>query len=99
MLHRFVPRSICVSTLLVHYTITCFPLCCRHPEFWPRASEWLPERWLPFNLKALGPQHPDAFMPFSAGSRSCIGRYFAMLEMQVGLGFMMVVLEHDVILV
>ncbi|WIA17418.1 hypothetical protein OEZ85_014271 [Tetradesmus obliquus] len=59
--------------------------CHRHPEFWPRASEWLPERWLPSNLKALGPQHPDAFMPFSAGSRSCIGRYFAMLEMQVML--------------
>jgi cytochrome P450 len=62
----------------------CIHMCCRHPDFWPRPFEFLPERWLPSNIKALGPQHPDAFVPFSAGSRSCIGRYFAMLEMQVG---------------
>lgn len=62
-----------------------FYSCHRNPDFWPQPSEWLPERWLPANMKALGPQHLDAFMPFAAGPRSCIGRYFAMLEMQVVL--------------
>eukprot|EP00879_Flechtneria_rotunda_P001364 GHRR01001514.1.p1 GENE.GHRR01001514.1~~GHRR01001514.1.p1 ORF type:complete len:511 (+),score=138.65 GHRR01001514.1:235-1767(+) len=61
----------------------------RNPHFWPRATEWLPERWMPNKQSSLGPQHPNAFQPFSVGPRSCIGRYFALLEMQVILGFLL----------
>ncbi|GBF94619.1 cytochrome P450 [Raphidocelis subcapitata] len=55
----------------------------RNDEFWPRADEWLPERWLPENAPSLAPHASTAFMPFSVGPRSCIGRYFALLEAQV----------------
>jgi cytochrome P450 len=30
----------------------------RHPDYWPRPDEWLPERWLPQNAKELAP-HAD----------------------------------------
>ncbi|KAI8475484.1 MAG: cytochrome P450 [Monoraphidium minutum] len=55
----------------------------RHEDFWPRADEYLPERWLPENAGRLAPHAGDAFMPFGAGARSCVGRYFALLEAQV----------------
>jgi cytochrome P450 len=54
----------------------------RNPEFWPRADEWLPERWLPDRAAELAPHADKAFFPFSVGPRACIGRYFAVLEMQ-----------------
>jgi len=61
----------------------------RHEDFWPRAEEWLPERWLPANAAALAPYASTAFMPFSVGGRSCIGRFFAQLELQVLLAVLL----------
>jgi cytochrome P450 len=61
-----------------------FALSCSNEAIWPRPDEWLPERWLPDASEQLGPSAPDAFMPFSTGPRACIGRYFALLELQVG---------------
>jgi hypothetical protein len=58
--------------------------CCSNEAVWPRPDEWLPERWLPEASQQLGPSALDAFQPFSAGPRACIGRYFALLELQVG---------------
>jgi hypothetical protein len=40
-----------------------------HEDFWPRADEWLPERWLPENAAGLAPHASTAFMPFSVGPR------------------------------
>jgi cytochrome P450 len=57
----------------------------RHEAFWPRPTEWLPERWLPANAAMLAPHATAAFSPFTAGPRACIGRYFALLELQVML--------------
>ncbi|PNH10813.1 Cytochrome P450 3A24, partial [Tetrabaena socialis] len=42
----------------------------RHPAIWPAPDEWLPQRW------------PNAFLPFGLGPRGCIGRNFALLNMQ-----------------
>ena len=50
--------------------------------FWPRADEWLPERWMLKGKYTLGPTHTSAYMPFLTGSRSCIGRHLATLELQ-----------------
>ena len=69
----------------------------RHPTFWPEPEQWIPQRWSPdaekLGLGGLGPKH--AFLPFSSGPRSCIGRNYALLQMTLtaavllgsGLGF------------
>lgn len=42
----------------------------RNPEYWGEdAEQFRPERFLNHN-----PKHPAAFMPFSYGSRGCIGK-------------------------
>lgn len=52
------------------------------PAVWPRANEFVPERW----LTAQGdPMHPnkDAWRPFSMGPRNCIGMELAMVEIKL----------------
>ncbi|XP_050733401.1 probable cytochrome P450 301a1, mitochondrial isoform X2 [Eriocheir sinensis] len=51
--------------------------------YFPRAKEFLPERWL--RHKPLGPIHPYASLPFGAGVRMCIGRRLAEQEMYIFL--------------
>ncbi|XP_034248197.1 probable cytochrome P450 12a4, mitochondrial [Thrips palmi] len=52
--------------------------------YFPRAGEFLPERWLPGadDIKAT---HPFAFLPFGFGPRMCVGRRFADLEIETVL--------------
>ncbi|XP_005105974.1 cytochrome P450 4A24 [Aplysia californica] len=52
----------------------------RNPEVWDRPDEFWPERFLPENMKDL--QH-FSYIPFSAGSRNCIGQNFALNEEKV----------------
>jgi len=49
----------------------------RNPEYWDNPDQFIPERFIdnPQLLKA------DAYMPFGAGPRLCIGNNFAMFEM------------------
>lgn len=49
----------------------------RQPEYWPLPDQFIPERWDRPDVQK------DAFMPFGAGPRLCIGEHFAMMEMQV----------------
>jgi cytochrome P450 len=51
-----------------------------HPDSWPDHMEFRPERFL---LDNRADRDPFVFVPFSAGSRNCIGQNFAMNEQKV----------------
>lgn len=50
----------------------------RDPRWWPRAAEFLPERWLDADATAARPKM--AYFPFGAGTRICVGEQFAWME-------------------
>lgn len=54
----------------------------------PDSDKFLPERWLKDQTKAEGcpsarSAHPFIFLPFGFGPRSCIGRRFAEMEIEI----------------
>lgn len=55
----------------------------RHPAYWPRADEFVPERWLPTTTEgdALHPRK-GAWRPFELGPRNCMGQELALLELR-----------------
>lgn len=54
----------------------------RDPEVYEKPEHFIPERFAPNSTVA---RNPFAFIPFSAGSRNCIGQRFAMLELKIFL--------------
>jgi len=52
------------------------------PETWPNPDKFDPER---FTKENSCNRHPYAWLPFSAGPRSCIGNKFSLLEMKLAL--------------
>ncbi|CAG5083863.1 Similar to CYP4C1: Cytochrome P450 4C1 (Blaberus discoidalis) [Cotesia congregata] len=69
--HCYVPRG----TILIHRIFDTH----RNANFWPRPNVFDPDRFLPENSVD---RHPFSYIPFSAGSRNCIGQKFAMLELK-----------------
>jgi cytochrome P450 len=65
--------------------IICPSVLHRLPKFWgDDVDVFRPERWLDAAAtQARAAKSPFAFLPFIAGSRSCIGSRFALLEMKV----------------
>ncbi|XP_059615388.1 probable cytochrome P450 12b2, mitochondrial [Phlebotomus argentipes] len=56
-------------------------------KYFDRASEFLPERWIrPENSKITCPvtasTHPFTYLPFGFGTRMCVGRRFAEMEVE-----------------
>lgn len=58
----------------------------RDERFWPRADEFLPERWLDEGAQKDRPKF--AYFPFGGGARICIGDGFAWTEGVVMLAVM-----------
>ncbi|KAI8115282.1 Cytochrome P450 CYP12A2 [Lucilia cuprina] len=59
-------------------------------KYFPRAKEFLPERWLRVEENnstgcPLKPSSPFAFLPFGFGPRSCIGRRIVEMELELGI--------------
>lgn len=54
----------------------------RHPEHWQKPLEFMPER---FHPAAMNAQQKLAYIPFSTGARSCIGKNLALMEIPLFL--------------
>ncbi|KAI0098184.1 vera protein [Nemania sp. FL0031] len=54
----------------------------QNPKYWPRPSEFLPERWL--KAEQCDPLYPckEAWIPFSSGPRNCIGMELALAQLR-----------------
>jgi cytochrome P450 len=52
----------------------------RHPDYWERPTDFLPER---FNPERLTERQEKAFVSFASGPRECQGKQFAMIELQI----------------
>ncbi|MGW1953116.1 cytochrome P450 [Streptomyces sp. NPDC001920] len=64
-------------------TVLYSPYLLHHdPSSFPEPERFLPERWLPDQVTA---EQRRAMMPFSAGSRKCLGDEFAMVEATLAL--------------
>lgn len=60
----------------------------RHPATWPHPEAFLPERWATGERPASvggDPIPPNAYVPFGAGPRKCIGSHFAQMEATIVL--------------
>ncbi|XP_054152639.1 cytochrome P450 9e2-like [Oppia nitens] len=51
-------------------------------EYYPNANKFIPDRFLPENIKNI---KPFTYLPFGCGPRVCIGQRFALLEMKLCL--------------
>lgn len=56
----------------------CFRVCHRDAKYWSQPDEFRPERWLDDAPPSGCPEH--AFLMFSHGPRTCLGREFATME-------------------
>ncbi|KAJ8724863.1 hypothetical protein PYW07_015821 [Mythimna separata] len=78
-----VPKD--VNIIFTHQTMSLME------NNFPRADEFIPERWLVKKDDPLyyGHSHPFACLPFGFGVRSCIGRRIAELEMETFMSKLM----------
>ncbi|XP_062960404.1 cytochrome P450 4A11 isoform X1 [Cynocephalus volans] len=69
-------RSLPKGTIVV----LCIYALHHNPKVWPNPEVFDPSRFAPSSAR-----HSHAFLPFSGGSRNCIGKQFAMIELKVAV--------------
>lgn len=77
---RSIEEDIIIDGMLVPKGINCYVNIMsihRDPDVYPNPEIFDPER---FSYEEIAKRNPFAFVPFSAGSRNCIGQKFAMNE-------------------
>ncbi|KAL1500941.1 hypothetical protein ABEB36_006356 [Hypothenemus hampei] len=67
-----IPQGTTVSVNIFHIH--------RDKRHWLKPQEFYPEHFLP---EAVSKRHPYAYLPFSAGSRGCLGKRYAYMAMEV----------------
>ncbi|XVF35728.1 hypothetical protein REPUB_Repub18cG0171300 [Reevesia pubescens] len=69
-----VPKGVCIWTLI--------PTLHRDPDIWgPDANEFKPERFINGVSKAC--KSPQGYIPFGLGTRLCLGKNFAIVQLKV----------------
>jgi len=66
----------------------------RDPKLWPEPDKFYPEH---FKNDGANLKHKYAFIPFSAGSRRCVGEYFSYVEMQTHLAILLNLFKLDAV--
>jgi cytochrome P450 len=75
-----IPKGACVMFNVWHIH--------HNPKYFPNPEEYAPERFLP-NHPELKTRHKQAFLPFGAGPRKCIGKAFSVAEAVISLARML----------
>ncbi|TDG46883.1 hypothetical protein AWZ03_006767 [Drosophila navojoa] len=74
--------------------VSMIPLIClKNDQYFPRASEYLPERWMRSETSAEGKcpanslkiTNPFVFLPFGFGPRMCVGKRIVDMEIELGI--------------
>lgn len=50
-----------------------------NPKYFENPWEFKPDRW----NQPL--EHPNSYMPFSGGSRNCVGQHMSMMEVRIAI--------------
>jgi hypothetical protein len=66
-----------------------------HPDYWPMASDFIPERFLAAHGDPLHPVR-NAWRPFELGSTRCPGEELTMMEIRVALALTVRELDLDI---
>ena len=88
--YRHAGKSIPAGTRILVSAFTMH----HHPLLWSNAEKFLPDRWA---AKTTETSTPFAFVPFSVGSRNCIGQVFSQMEARIILARFLRVFDFEIV--